>query len=278
MTAWFSKLFKSEDEPTTEAVASRGESQLRSAAMSSSPPPAAPAATAVPQPEPVVKLRRVLKPTVLVDEESDSGDNGGAGGIRIKARIDHVGHSGVFMVDRPVLEGYSAWFPLAEATEESALARSLFEVEGVLSVLIHDMNITVGRDPFVATDWEAWARDIGARIRAHLESGTPVVAPSFLERIPPEDEIRARIEEVLEYEINPGIAAHSGAIELERVEGNTVYIRMLGGCQGCAASTITLRQGVHHAFRDAVPALGAILDQTDHASGKNPYYRHIPGD
>ena len=76
--------------------------------------------------------------------------------------------------------------------------------------------------------------------------------------------------------INPGIAAHSGMIRLDRVEGNTVYVEMQGGCQGCAASDVTLRQGIHQVFRKVVPQIGAILDVTDHSAGTNPFYTQMP--
>ncbi|MFP4173885.1 MAG: NifU family protein, partial [Candidatus Hydrogenedentota bacterium] len=76
--------------------------------------------------------------------------------------------------------------------------------------------------------------------------------------------------------VNPSIAGHGGAITLERVEGNTVHIQMLGGCQGCAASSITLKQGIHRAFREVAPQVGAIFDETDHASGTNPYFKELP--
>jgi Fe-S cluster biogenesis protein NfuA len=94
--------------------------------------------------------------------------------------------------------------------------------------------------------------------------------------MPEEEIIRRKIQTVLDLEVNPGIAAHSGIVSLERVEGNTVYITMGGGCQGCAASTITLRHGIHTAFRRAVPEIGAIYDETDHAAGVNPYFTKLP--
>jgi Fe-S cluster biogenesis protein NfuA len=51
---------------------------------------------------------------------------------------------------------------------------------------------------------------------------------------------------------------------------------MGGGCQGCAASSITLRQGVEQSFRAAVPHLGALLDETDHTAGANPFFTELP--
>jgi Fe-S cluster biogenesis protein NfuA len=65
-------------------------------------------------------------------------------------------------------------------------------------------------------------------------------------------------------------------ITLLGVTGNTIRIHMGGGCQGCAASTVTLKEGIHKAFRQAVPQIGAILDETDHSAGTNPYYDQIP--
>ena len=94
--------------------------------------------------------------------------------------------------------------------------------------------------------------------------------------LPDSEAIEATLQKVIDTQINPGIAAHSGSIKLDRVEGNTAYIEMMGGCQGCAASDITLRQGIHQAFREAVPQVGAILDTTDHGAGTNPYFTEMP--
>lgn len=81
-----------------------------------------------------------------------------------------------------------------------------------------------------------------------------------------------RVQRVLEDEINPRIAAHGGAVELVDVSDDTLYVRMSGGCQGCAASAATLRQGVERMVREAVPEVGEIVDVTDHTAGANPYY------
>ena len=48
---------------------------------------------------------------------------------------------------------------------------------------------------------------------------------------------------------------------------------MGGGCQGCSAASVTLRQGIHGTLRERVPEVGAIYDDTDHAAGLNPYFR-----
>lgn len=85
-------------------------------------------------------------------------------------------------------------------------------------------------------------------------------------------ELAERVRAVIEERINPGVAAHGGRIELVDVRGDVAYIEMSGGCQGCAMSRLTLRQGVERMIREAVPEIAAVHDVTDHASGRNPYY------
>jgi Fe/S biogenesis protein NfuA len=87
-----------------------------------------------------------------------------------------------------------------------------------------------------------------------------------------EGPVADRIRQVLEERINPAIASHGGFAELVAVEGETAYLRMGGGCQGCGLAQVTLSQGIEVAITDAVPEITNVVDVTDHASGDNPYY------
>lgn len=87
----------------------------------------------------------------------------------------------------------------------------------------------------------------------------------------PTGEIADRVRSVLDAQVNPAIAAHGGMISLVDVEETDIYVEMSGGCQGCALSRMTLRQGVERMLREAVPELTAVHDITDHSSGENPY-------
>jgi Fe/S biogenesis protein NfuA len=85
-------------------------------------------------------------------------------------------------------------------------------------------------------------------------------------------EIWRGIESVLDAEINPMVASHGGHIGLIDYQDNVVYVEMSGGCQGCAMSKLTLKQGVERALREHYPEIEEVLDVTDHAGGRNPYY------
>ena len=78
---------------------------------------------------------------------------------------------------------------------------------------------------------------------------------------------------VLEEEINPSVASHGGHISLVDVQGDTAYIRLEGGCQGCGMADVTLKQGVATQIQRVAPGITNVLDVTDHADGNNPYYQ-----
>ncbi|MCE2459871.1 MAG: Fe-S biogenesis protein NfuA [Pseudomonadales bacterium] len=94
--------------------------------------------------------------------------------------------------------------------------------------------------------------------------------PSVDENSPLED----RINYVLYNEINPGLAAHGGQVTLvEIVDETAAVLQFGGGCQGCAAVDITLKQSVERSLLEQIPELTEIRDVTDHSMTENAYYR-----
>ena len=92
---------------------------------------------------------------------------------------------------------------------------------------------------------------------------------------PPADlsgDVPQRVIQVLDQQVNPAIAAHGGHAELVAVEQGTAYLRLGGGCQGCAMASATLSQGIETAIIQAVPEIASVVDVTDHQSGTNPYF------
>ncbi|CAO1664050.1 Fe-S biogenesis protein NfuA [Halomonas sp. NYA30] len=83
-----------------------------------------------------------------------------------------------------------------------------------------------------------------------------------------------RINYVLYSEINPGLAAHGGEIKLvELTEQQYAVLAFGGGCQGCAAVDLTLKDGVEKTLMERIPELAGIRDVTDHTDTTNAYYR-----
>lgn len=84
--------------------------------------------------------------------------------------------------------------------------------------------------------------------------------------------VAQRVSQVLDSVVNPSIAAHGGRAELVRVESDTAFVRMMGGCQGCGLAKVTLSQGIEVAITDAVPEINRVEDVTDHEAGQDPYF------
>jgi Fe-S cluster biogenesis protein NfuA len=84
---------------------------------------------------------------------------------------------------------------------------------------------------------------------------------------------RTKLEQVFETQVNPAVASHGGMVELVDYKNGVVYVRMAGGCQGCASSQATLKMGIERLVREAVPEVVDIVDVTNHSAGANPYYR-----
>jgi Fe/S biogenesis protein NfuA len=84
--------------------------------------------------------------------------------------------------------------------------------------------------------------------------------------------VAEQVQQLLEQQINPSLAAHGGFAELKGVEGSKVYVTMGGGCQGCAVSAMTLRDGIARSIQEAIPEVSEVIDTTDHEAGENPFY------
>ncbi|MCF8720429.1 NifU family protein [Nitrospina gracilis] len=234
-----------------------------------------PAATAPPAPgtpassEPPLRRRVIQAPVIMEQDEAIRKSDK----VLIKAELSGMRDALKLMVNRPLFDGYSWYFSSFESAAGSRLAEAVFSVDKVETLLVQGSTATVTRTEAAHVEqWKEFAEQLGAAMREAIQSGDPLISDEIKKSIPPEDTVRRNIEKVIDGEVNPGVAAHGGLIVLKKVEGNTVHIVMGGGCQGCSAADLTLKQGIHNAFRNAVPYVGAILDETDHAAGANPYF------
>ena len=149
---------------------------------------------------------------------------------------------------------------------------------------VYELDLVAPEDA-PATDLRIESPDLGLLIEpgsaANLEGAIIDLDPSAMGgalRIdnPNEgwrDPIAARIQEVLDRQINPSVAAHGGFVDLLEVRGGAAYVQLGGGCQGCAQVDVTLRQGIEVAIMAAVPQITEVIDVTDHAAGTNPYFQ-----
>ena len=194
--------------------------------------------------------------------------------ISIRAEISFADPDACkFTVSRTVHPGGPFFFDNVERAGGSPLPERLFSLDGVAHVLVAENVVTVGKEPGVS--WSELKKAIGAALRTHLLTGIPAIleaprAPSAGGRSDPE--VRAVIQELLDGEVNRSIANHGGKISIVDVHDGVLSIAMGGGCQGCASSNVTLRQGFEVMVRRVAPEIVDIVDTTDHAAGTEPFY------
>lgn len=90
------------------------------------------------------------------------------------------------------------------------------------------------------------------------------------------NDLERQVQELIDSQIAPSLAAHGGYLELLEVKEGKAFVHFGGGCQGCGMADVTLKQGVEKLIKDTLPEITAVLDTTDHAQGENPYYQPTP--
>lgn len=118
-------------------------------------------------------------------------------------------------------------------------------------------------------DYETMATGGQLQIRAPKIKGVVPDAAASLE---------ARVQWVIDNEINPQLAMHKGHVEVAGITAEgVVVLNFGGGCHGCSMVDITLKQGVEKTLLEKVPGVTGVRDVTDHASGDAPYMKRDAG-
>lgn len=96
-------------------------------------------------------------------------------------------------------------------------------------------------------------------------------------KVSPDSPMDEQINYVLYSDINPGLASHGGEVKLleliEEEDGTVAVLKFGGGCQGCSAVDMTLKDGVEKTLIERVPGLKAVRDATDHSVRENAYFK-----
>ncbi|MGK0446009.1 MAG: Fe/S biogenesis protein NfuA [Bermanella sp.] len=84
--------------------------------------------------------------------------------------------------------------------------------------------------------------------------------------------LEEQITYILYNEVNPGLASHGGEVKLvELTEEGLAILEFGGGCQGCSAVDVTLKEGIEKTLLEKLPQLKGVRDVTDHTQADNAY-------
>ena len=173
-----------------------------------------------------------------------------------------------FVLDGEVLSRASMSFNRESNTDNSPLAKKLLELPYITQVNIAGQVVTLTGDN--VESWPAIGKEIGSVIRDQMKSGEAPVTEVAIDT--GNNELFNQVNELIKNNINPSIASHGGVITLQSVSDGKAYVTMGGGCKGCSASSVTLKQGVESYIVAKVDGVTELVDITNHVEGENPYY------
>ncbi len=181
-----------------------------------------------------------------------------------------------FIVSRSLHPGGPFFFRNKERAAGSPLGELLFALPGVANVLIAENVLTLCKEP--TASWSGLKAAIGTAIRTQLLTGIPAILEMHFQtgtQGRSDAELNTVVQELLDKQVNKSIANHGGKISIVEVRQRKLFITMSGGCQGCASSQVTLRQGFEVMLKRVAPEIEEIVDTTNHAAGTQPFYpRH----
>ena len=140
---------------------------------------------------------------------------------------------------------------------DSPLARRLFDLVGVLSVLVAPRFVTVNKDAEIP--WPELVPQIKAAVRDFLDSGDMAVAEEDVDLAQYDDPVERAVVRVLDEFIRPAVAQDGGDILYRGFHEGIVYVKLIGSCSSCPSSTATLAQGVERLLLEEVPEVRGVI-------------------
>ena len=160
-----------------------------------------------------------------------------------------------FLPGREVMGAGTANFTDPAEAGRSPLAERLFQIEGVVGVFLGGDFISITKAD--EREWYLLKPAILGVVMEHFTAGRPILleaADAPEEDVREEDsEIVPQIKELLDTRVRPAVAQDGGDIIFQGYDRGIVYLHMMGACQGCPASTATLKMGIENMLRHYIP-------------------------
>lgn len=67
------------------------------------------------------------------------------------------------------------------------------------------------------------------------------------------------VEAVLDEMVRPALNADGGDIQLVKIEGDDIYVKLVGACSSCPSSIMTMKMGVERLLQDEFPDMGELI-------------------
>jgi Fe-S cluster biogenesis protein NfuA len=167
-----------------------------------------------------------------------------------------------FLPGCAVLSSGTVDFRDVESSARSPLAQRLFAIEGVTGVYLDSESITLTKSD--DKDWQMLKPIVLGAIMDHFTAGQPVVldqageeaAEVLIEDADIDPEITAKVKDLIETRIKPGVVQDGGDVKYRGFKGGMVLLEMAGSASGNMT-------GIENILRHYVPEVEGVIDYRD---------------
>lgn len=163
--------------------------------------------------------------------------------------------------------GATIEFVRAADTAQAPLARKLFAIDGIKSVLYGSDFVTVNKDPFL--QWGQLKPEIFSVLMQHVQGNEPALdegaeIASDTKILDTDSETVMMVKELIETRIRPAIQNDGGDIEYIGItDDGIVKVKLRGACRTCASSVVTLANGIENMLKHYIPEVTGVQQMKD---------------
>jgi len=71
---------------------------------------------------------------------------------------------------------------------------------------------------------------------------------------------RDAVQALFDDMVRPALQSDGGDIQLVKIDGNDVYVNLVGACHACPSATVTMRMGVERLLLEEFPTMGRLIE------------------
>lgn len=154
----------------------------------------------------------------------------------------------------------------------SPLARKLFAIDGISSILLGSNFLTIEKN--IDIDWSLLKPEIFSVMSDYISSGEPIIDENAIieEDVSfddDDDEVVSMIKELIFTRIRPAIQDDGGDIEyVDFTDEGIVFIRLRGACRSCDSSAVTLKNGIEAMLKHYIEEVKSVQQVEDEAESE----------
>ena len=179
--------------------------------------------------------------------------------LKITANVTPNPETLKFLLDQQLFESGVYNFTKKEDAQGSFLPESLFNIDGIVGVMVGSNFVSVTKSN--AVDWTTLIEPVIDGIKGAYKSDKKLIDESFATAHGAGDESEdiQKIKHILDTEIRPAVAMDGGDITFHSYEEGILTLQLQGACSGCPSSTMTLKMGIENRLKEEIPTLQEVV-------------------